>query len=164
MLIALGAGVGCFRPDVSKLPRDRSPLPAPSWEWSPLRGEVHEFPIPPGSKWLPAEQERLTRELARTLPPGATPLVAVYECPRPWKEVVDFYSKRWGDGGKPTGSPSETVFPELELFPEVRLVAGPPVRIVLRKVLPAGVRPPEVPRQSDRSAPERSPGMRQTER
>lgn len=144
-LLLLPAVVGCFEADISRQPRDRSPLPAPTWDWTPDRGEVAEFPIPPGSRWLPDAQQRLSAEVAAGAPSGSTPLAAVYENDSPGSELEAFYRKVLGSEPErpPTGG---VLFAEVGSFPRVLLrTTGGTTRIELTKVLPPGVSPPQRP-------------------
>ncbi len=141
LLGLLFAGAGCYRAEISQLPRDRGPLPAPSYEWNPERGEVHEFPIPPASRWNRTEQERVAKSLAGQTPRGATPLVAVYDTDSPRATVEKFYEGFFRHPAALRGT--DALFAESGLLPEVVVSGTSPVRITLVKILPAGLRPPE---------------------
>lgn len=143
--LLLPALVGCFEADITRQPRDRAPLPAVSYAWSPDRGEVAEFPIPPASRWLPDAQARLAADLASAAPSGETPLVAVYENDSSVETLEGFY--RSVIGAEPARTPAgERVFAEAGPFPRVLLrTAGATTRIELTKRLPPGVSPPQLP-------------------
>lgn len=146
--LLLPALVGCFEADITRQPRDRAPLPAPSYAWSPDRGEVAEFPIPPASRWLPDAQKTLAADVTSGAPSGSTPLVAVYENDSPVETLAGFF--RSVLGAEPARTPSgDLVFAEAGPFPRVLLrTAGGATRIELTKLLPPGVSPPQLPATS----------------